>query len=76
MGTLWCFSTLALTGKSKVEVAAMEVGALCKVATRSPRVLPLRHSTEHVSGNDVVSVGDKFGPLPVRILTWAEYEVS
>ena len=62
-------------GKSKVEVAAMEVGALCMVATRSPRVLPLRHSTEHMSGNDVVSVGDKFGLATCRIWRWAKYEV-
>jgi len=45
-------------------------------ATHQRRVRPLRHSPEHVAGNDVVRVGDKFGPLPVRILTWAEYEVS
>jgi len=32
-GLLWCFSTFANRGKSKMEVAAMEVGALCMVAT-------------------------------------------
>jgi len=37
-GLLWCFSTFADRGKSEMEVAAMEVGALCMVATFQTRV--------------------------------------
>ena len=53
--------------ESKAEVTAMESLNSCMVATRSPRVLPLRHSTKHVSGNDVVSVGSRFEPDLDRI---------
>jgi len=37
-GLLWCSSTFADRGKSEMEVAAMEVGALCMVATFQTRV--------------------------------------
>ena len=40
---------------------------LCMVATHQRRVRPLRHSTEHVSGNDVVSVGSDLGRI------WTEF---
>ena len=45
----------------------MVVRELCRAATRSPRVLPSRHSTEHVSGNKVVSVGSDLCQL------WTEF---
>ena len=50
---------LAFACREEQATGAGEVGVWCPcmVATHLRRVHPLRHSTEHVSRNDVVSVG-------------------
>ena len=74
-GRLWCSSTFTDRVKAEMEVAAMEVGALCMVATHQRRVQPLRRFLEHVACSEVAGVGGDFGPFPCRIRRWAKNEV-
>ena len=52
------------------QMSSMVVRRVCSAAMRSPRVLPLRHSDEHVSCDEVVSVGS--GLFKGRFGLWAK----
>ena len=67
---------LAFVCREEQATGAGEVGGWCPCMVATSRTgVALGRISEHVAGNEVVSVGCRFGPDLGRIWTWTKNEV-